>query len=106
MRFGPVAVGEAEGAILAHSLVAGALRLKKGRRLAAAEVAALAGAGIAEVVVARLEPGDLGEDAAAEAIAATIAPDPAALGLAVSAPFTPCDGACDKRPGSPIAARW
>ena len=41
-----------------------------------------------EVTVARLEPGDLSEDAAAEALAAALAPDPAALGVTVSAPFT------------------
>lgn len=88
MRFGPVPVAEAAGAILAHSLAAGALRLKKGRRLGAADVEALAEAGIAEVIVARLEGDDIGEDAAAEAVASALAPEPAALGLAVSAPFT------------------
>ena len=88
MRFGPVPLAEAEGAVLAHSLAAGGLRLKKGRLLGAAELAALAAAGIAEVTVARLEPGDMPEDAAAEAVARALAPDPAALGLAVAAPFT------------------
>jgi molybdenum cofactor cytidylyltransferase len=88
MRFGPVPLAEAEGAILAHSVVADGTRLRKGRRLGEADLAALAAAGIAEVTVARLEPGDLGEDAAAAAIAAALAPDPGALGLTVSAPFT------------------
>ena len=89
MRFGPVPRrrGRGRGA-----------RAFAGRRRAAAEegprcsarptLAALAAAGIAEVTVARLEPGDLAEDAAAEAVARALAPDPAALGLAVSAPFT------------------
>ena len=38
--------------------------------------------------MARLDPGDLAEDAAAEAVAAALAPEPAALGLSRSAPFT------------------
>ncbi len=88
MRFGPVPVAEAEGAVLAHSLTEGGLKLKKGRTLSAADVAALAAAGVPDVTVARLEPGDLSEDAAAEAVAAALAPDPAALGLARSAAYT------------------
>jgi molybdenum cofactor cytidylyltransferase len=88
MRFGPVAVAEAEGAVLAHSLAAGDLRLRKGRTLTAADTAALAAAGVAEVTVARLEAGDVAEDAAAEALAAALVPDPAAAGLTLTAPFT------------------
>lgn len=87
MRFGPVPLAEAEGAILAHSLAAGPTRLKKGRILAAPDLAALAAAGIATVTVARLEPGDLGEDEAAATLARAVAPDPAALGLTTSVPF-------------------
>jgi molybdenum cofactor cytidylyltransferase len=88
MRFGPVAPEEAEGAVLAHSLSVGGLRLKKGRVLSAADAAALAAAGVAEVTVARLDSGDVSEDAAAVAVAEALAPEPAALGLARSAPFT------------------
>jgi molybdenum cofactor cytidylyltransferase len=88
MRFGPVPTAEAAGAILAHSLALPQGRLKKGRRLADADLGALADAGIAEVTVARLEPGDVGEDAAALAVARTLAPDPGALAVTVSAPFT------------------
>jgi molybdenum cofactor cytidylyltransferase len=88
MRFGPVAPAEAEGAVLAHSMNLGGLRLRKGRPLSAADVAALAGAGVAEVTVARLDPGDVPEDAAAETVAKALAPDPAGLGLSRSAPFT------------------
>lgn len=65
-----MALAEAEGAILAHTLKAGTRTLKKGRTLAAEDIAALAAAGIAEVVAARLEPGDVGEDEAAARIAA------------------------------------
>src|SRR5690606_10543192 len=88
MHFGSVPTSEAEGAILAHSLIADGVRLKKGRRLSAPDLAILAAAGIMEVVAARLDPGDIDEDAAAEAVAAALAPDAAALGLTVSASFT------------------
>jgi molybdenum cofactor cytidylyltransferase len=67
--FGRMPLAAAEGAILAHTLKAGARTLKKGRPLAAEDIAALAAAGIAEVVAARLEPGDVGEDKAAARIA-------------------------------------
>jgi len=65
-------VAEAAGATLAHSLVAGSRRLKKAHRLTADDVAALEQAGIAEVVVARLDPGDLDENEAAARIAAAL----------------------------------
>ena len=70
MKFGEIPVGEAEGAILAHSLRFGATALKKGRVLSAADVEALAAAGFEHVVAARLDPGDLREDAAADRVAA------------------------------------
>lgn len=74
MQFGPVPVDEAEGAILAHSLRAGDLRLKKGLVLGQADLDALAAAGIERVTVARLDPDDLGEDEAAARIAAALVP--------------------------------
>src|SRR5204863_37879 len=73
MKFGEVPVGEAEGAILAHSLKLGARALKKGRLLSRADLDAIAAAGLAHIVVARLEPGDLREDEAAARIAAAAA---------------------------------
>jgi molybdenum cofactor cytidylyltransferase len=88
MRFGPVPLPQAEGAVLAHSLATGGLRLRKGRVLGPADVARLAAAGLETVTVARLDPGDLPENAAAEAVGRGLAPDPAALGLALSVPFT------------------
>ncbi len=81
MRFGPVAVAEAEGAILAHSIDVGGVRWRKGRRLSADDVAAMRAGALDEVIVARLDAGDLGEDAAAALIAAALVPDPAAAGL-------------------------
>lgn len=69
MRFGPLAVGDALGAVLAHTTRAGERVLKKGRVLAAADLAALAAAGLAQVVCAVLAPGEIDEDAAAAAVA-------------------------------------
>lgn len=69
MRFGPTPVDDAVGAFLAHALNHGGLTFRKGRVLSAADVAALQAAGIASVITARLDPGDMGEDAAAAALA-------------------------------------
>lgn len=88
MRFGPVPLEEAEGAVLAHSLAVAGARLKKGRRLSAADVAALRATGRALVIAARLDADDLDEDAAAAAVAAALAGNAGARGLTLSAPFT------------------
>jgi molybdenum cofactor cytidylyltransferase len=73
MKFGPVPVKEAEGGIAVHSIRKDGLVLKKGTAIGKAEVAALCAAGVKEIVVARLEPGDVAEDEAAAAIAAAVA---------------------------------
>jgi molybdenum cofactor cytidylyltransferase len=73
MRFGPVALSEAEGALLAHATDGARGRLRKGHRLTAADLADLAAGGLTQVIVARLDAGDIGEDAAAERIAAALA---------------------------------
>lgn len=86
MRFGAVPPAEAEGAVLAHSLMLAGRKLPKGRILGADEIALLTAAGLAEVTVARLDPGDVGEDAAAERMARALVPDPAAAHLTLSAP--------------------
>ncbi len=70
MIFGPTPLDRAEGAILAHSVTADGVRMKKGRRLSAEDIAALAKAGMGEVIAARLEADDVDEDTAANAIAA------------------------------------
>ncbi|HEX3536812.1 MAG TPA: molybdopterin-binding/glycosyltransferase family 2 protein [Stellaceae bacterium] len=69
MQFGEVPTAEAEGAILAHSLRLGATVLKKGRVLSAADVEAVAAGGMEHITVARLDPGDIREDEAAQRIA-------------------------------------
>lgn len=88
MFFGEVAVEAAEGAILAHSEEVAGGRLRKGLMLDASHLAALRGAGLARVTVARLEPGDVGEDAAAARLAAALVPDPAGQGLTLGTAFT------------------
>ncbi|SNX69315.1 molybdenum cofactor cytidylyltransferase [Cereibacter ovatus] len=89
MRFGPVPTAEALGAILAHSVpLPGGGRLRKGMILGPEDLADLRAARIAEVTVARLDPGDVPEDAAAARLAAALVPDPAAALLARSDAFT------------------
>ena len=73
MKFGPMSPAEAIGAIAVHSIRKGGLVLRKGTRLGEAEAATLQAAGIEEIVVARTEPGDVAEDAAAADIAAAVA---------------------------------
>lgn len=76
MKFGPVPVAQAEGAILAHSEHLAEhpepRKLAKGTVLTAAHVEAMARSGMAQVVVARLEQGDVHEDAAALRLARAV----------------------------------
>src|SRR5580693_451594 len=73
MKFGPVAIDDALGATAVHSIRHGELVLKKGTLIGPAEAAALKAAGVKEIVVARLEPGDVSEDQAAAEIAKAVA---------------------------------
>jgi len=84
MRFGAFPLGETEGAILVHSLRAGGRLVKKGRVLTRADLTQLRDAGISEVTVARLEAGDVPEDAAATRIAQALR----GAGIRVGAAFT------------------
>ncbi|HSR73092.1 MAG TPA: 4-diphosphocytidyl-2C-methyl-D-erythritol kinase, partial [Kiloniellales bacterium] len=84
MIFGETPLDQAEGAILAHSLKLENGSFKKGRRLSAEDIAALRRAGRESVIAARLEPGDVHEDAAAAALAEALCGE----GLSVSAAFT------------------
>ncbi|OAN76173.1 molybdopterin biosynthesis protein [Sulfitobacter sp. EhC04] len=86
MKFGPVPLDRAEGAVLAHSVPTQDGRLRKGRVLSGADVTALADTGIAEVIVARLGPDDLGEDLAAERLASAVLGQ--GKGLKQTRPFT------------------
>ncbi|WP_209504078.1 MULTISPECIES: molybdopterin-binding protein [unclassified Ruegeria] len=88
MKFGPVPVSRAEGAILAHSVTADGRKLRKGLELRSEHVAQLEKAGLNEVIVARLDTGDCHEDQAARKLASALAPDPASANLRVTEAFT------------------
>lgn len=65
MKFGEVPVESAEGCILAHATMAGQEKIKKGTRLTAAHITSLSSAGVSRLIVAKLDPEDIGEDEAA-----------------------------------------
>ncbi len=69
MKFGPFPIDDAEGLILAHSLKSTRGMIKKGSVLTKDDVATLKSAGRTSIIGARLEPGDVPEDAAAERVA-------------------------------------
>jgi molybdenum cofactor cytidylyltransferase len=84
LKFGPVPVEEAVGSVVAHAVRREGLVLKKGELVDAARVGALKAAGVAEIIVARLESGDISEDEAAERLARALAGE----NLRVEKPFT------------------
>jgi len=84
MKFGPASPAEALGGVTVHTLRQGDLVLKKGTTIGTDEVAALKRAGVKEVVVVRLEDGDISEDAAAASIAQAVAGE----GVIVERAFT------------------
>ncbi len=72
MKFGPLTLDEAEGAVLAHALRLDAGLFKKGRVLSGSDIAALRGSGIDHVIAAKLEASDVAEDQAAHEIATAV----------------------------------
>ena len=99
MKFGALAIEKAEGAIVAHAVRRPGLTLKKGDVVTAAAIATLREAGVTEIIVARIEDGDIDENAAAAALAQVVAGN----NLRVDAPFT---GRCNlfaTRPGMFVA---
>lgn len=88
MKFGDVPVEQARGAILAHSVSCNGSRLRKGAILDDAHLAQLSAAGITTVTVARMEQGDVHEDAAALQLAQSICPNPASVNIRLSDAFT------------------
>jgi len=84
VKFGPVPVAVAGGAILAHSVRTPGGMLRKGTVLSDRDIAGLAEAGIGSVIVARLDVDDVPEDAAAKRLAEAIANG----GVRVEPPFT------------------
>ena len=65
MKFGEVALDEAEGTILAHSVRLADGVLRKGRQLDAADITSMRASGLTAVTVAKLEDGDIDENTAA-----------------------------------------
>ncbi len=72
MIFASFPLGEAEGAVLAHSHRTPGRVLKKGTVLDEAAIAALQAAGKTEIIAARFEPGDVPENEAAARLAAAV----------------------------------
>ena len=75
MRFGRIRLEEAQGAVLAHTQRLPGRVLKKGSVLGDEALAALAAAGIESVIAARLDAGDVAEDAAAGRLADALLSD-------------------------------
>lgn len=69
MKFGPASLEDARGGIMAHSQKVGERMIRKGSLLDEAAIGALRAAGRQEVICARLEPGDVPEDIAADRLA-------------------------------------
>ena len=87
----------AAGAILAHGVRQGTLSFRKGRVLSAEDIAALQDAGIFEITIAWMEPGDVPEDEAAARIARAAA-DPGGQ-VRIGAAFTGRANLYAKTPG-------
>jgi len=84
MKFGPATPDEAIGGVTVHTLRQGSLVMKKGTPVGPAEAEALKAAGVSQVVVVRLDEGDVSEDEAASDVARAIAGD----GVFVERAFT------------------
>jgi molybdenum cofactor cytidylyltransferase len=84
VKFGPSPLAEAEGGIVAHRTRAGTRLLAKGHVLTADDIVALRDAGFESIVVARLEPGDIGEDEGSQRAALGLA----GPGITVAPAFT------------------
>lgn len=84
MFFGQLPSLEAEGGVIAHRIQAGGRIFAKGHRLSSEDCALIAVAGIAQVTIAREEPGDIAENEAAFRLAAAAQ----GAGLRTAEPFT------------------
>jgi molybdenum cofactor cytidylyltransferase len=84
MRFGPLSVNEAIGALAAHSLRAGEAVIRKGSVITAEDAARLRATGIETITAVQLEAGDVGEDEAAHRLARAVSGEQ----VRVERPFT------------------
>ena len=79
MKFGPVPIEQAEGAIVAHSVRTESLVLKKGDTVQPHHIAILVEEGVRDIIVAQLDLDDIGENEAARQIASAIGGDNVAV---------------------------
>ena len=84
MKFGPVPVAEAEGAVVAHAIRIGDVVLRKGDVVRADHIDLLQTARLDSIVVAQLESGDLQENEAAHRIAKAVG----GVNVSLDRPFT------------------
>jgi molybdenum cofactor cytidylyltransferase len=84
MKFGDVALSDALGAVLAHSVALENGRLRKGTKLTETDIGKLHNAGLTHVTVAQIEDDDIDENSAAQTLIEHIT----APHLSASAPFT------------------
>lgn len=84
MKFGAMTPFEAIGGVTVHSIRQNGLVLKKGVVIGEAEAEAMTKAGVSEIVVAKLDAGDVSEDEAAADIAGAIGGE----GVVVERAFT------------------
>ncbi len=75
MKFGAFPIQDCVGAIVAHTIRDGGVMLKKGHKLTGEDIRELALAGVEQIVAALPEPGDIGENEAADKIGAAIQQD-------------------------------
>jgi molybdenum cofactor cytidylyltransferase len=72
LKFGTFPVAESKGCILAHATMAGSHKIKKGTTLSSEHIELLLNAGVSKIVAAKLDPGDLPEDEAANRVSAAL----------------------------------
>lgn len=84
MKFGPCALSDCLDAILVHAVYLPDGRIAKGTCLTSDHLSRLRANGIDDIIVARLEDGDLGEDAAADMIAKAMMPANVRLSVAAT----------------------
>jgi molybdenum cofactor cytidylyltransferase len=101
MKFGAVPIEQSLGGIVAHRVKLGQFVLAKGEVVTSGHIAALRELGIADIVVARMEKEEVGEDAAAIAVAEALAGD----NIAVRSPATGRVNLHAKRNGIFVADR-
>lgn len=84
MKFGPCALSDCLDAILVHAVYLPDGRIAKGTCLTSDHLSRLRANGSDDIIVARLEDGDLGEDAAADMIAKAMMPANVRLSVAAT----------------------